>query len=82
MKSCLAFEVDAVVVVALMLAPVAMTPVTELCPMLYVLPAIALLGLNCNIYCCFECFKRNSSRTVAPISMISSAAADEATSSL
>lgn len=82
MNSCFIFDVEAVVAVALILTPVAVTPVLELWPILYVLPAIVLLGLSCNSYCCFDCFNRNSSSTVAPISIISSAAADEATSSL
>jgi hypothetical protein len=82
MNSCFIFEVDAVVAVALMLTALAETPLLELCPILYVLPTMVLLGLSCNSYCYFDYFNRNSSSTVAPISIISSAAADEATSSL
>ena len=81
MNSCFIFEVDAVVAVALILTPAAVTPMFELWPILYVFPAIVLLGLSCNSYCCLDCFNRNSSNTVAPISIISSAAADDATSS-
>ena len=82
MNSCFIFEVEAVVAVALILTPVAVIPVLELWPILYVFPAIVLLGLSYNIYYCLDCFNRNSSSTVAPISIISSAGADEATSSL
>ena len=82
MNSCFILEVEAVVAVALILTPVAVTPVLELWPILYVLPAIVLLGLSCNSYYCLDYFNRNSSSTVAPISNTSSAAADDATSSL